>query len=44
MTPLPALLVVGTLAAAAAFALVLDFIKVPVFARLGISGGGATGP
>src|ERR1700733_2845783 len=34
MTPLPALLVAGTLAAAAAFAFVLDFIKVPVFARL----------
>jgi len=37
MTPLPALLVAGTLAAAAAFAFVLDFVKVPVFARLGIS-------
>jgi H+-transporting ATPase len=37
MTALPAALVAGTLAAAAAFALVLDFIKVPVFARLGIA-------
>ena len=37
MAPLPALLVAGTLAAAAAFAFVLDFVKVPVFARLGIS-------
>ena len=37
MTALPATLVAGTLTAAAAFALVLDFIKVPVFARLGIS-------
>jgi H+-transporting ATPase len=36
MMPLPALLVAGTLAAAAAFAFVLDFIKVPVFARLKI--------
>ena len=37
MTPLPALLVAGTLAAAAAFAFVLDLVKVPVFARLGIA-------
>jgi H+-transporting ATPase len=37
MAPLPVLLVVGTLAAAAAFALILDLVKVPVFARLGIS-------
>jgi H+-transporting ATPase len=37
MTPLPPLLVAGTLAAAAAFAFVLDFVKVPVFARLGIT-------
>jgi hypothetical protein len=37
MTPLPAVLVAGTLAAAAAFAFVLDFVKVPVFARLGIT-------
>jgi H+-transporting ATPase len=37
MTPLPALLVAGTLVAAVAFAVVLDFVKVPVFARLGIT-------
>jgi H+-transporting ATPase len=37
MAPLPALLVAGTLVAAAAFAFALDFVKVPVFARLGIS-------
>jgi H+-transporting ATPase len=37
MTPLPPSLVAGTLAAAAAFAFVLDFVKVPVFALLGIS-------
>ncbi len=36
MTPLPALVIAGTLAAAAAFAFVLDMVKVPVFARLGI--------
>jgi H+-transporting ATPase len=36
MTPLPALLVAGTLAGAAAFAVALDFLKAPVFARLGI--------
>jgi H+-transporting ATPase len=36
MTPLPALLVAGTLAAAAAFAFALDLLKAPVFARLGI--------
>ncbi len=36
MTPLPALVIAGTLAAAAAFAVVLDMVKVPVFARLGI--------
>ncbi len=36
MTPLPALVIAGTLAAAAAFAFVLDVVKVPVFARLGI--------
>jgi H+-transporting ATPase len=39
MAPLPVLLVVGTLAAAGAFALILDLVKVPVFARLGISQG-----
>jgi hypothetical protein len=37
MRPLPALLVAGTIAAAAVFAFVLDFVKVPVFARLGIT-------
>jgi hypothetical protein len=37
MTPLPASLVAGTLAAAAIFAFVSDFVKVPIFARLGIS-------
>jgi H+-transporting ATPase len=37
MTPLPASVVVATLAAAIAFAVILDFIKVPVFRRLGIS-------
>jgi H+-transporting ATPase len=37
MTALPPLVVVGTLAAAAAFALVLDLVKVPIFARLGIA-------
>jgi H+-transporting ATPase len=36
MTPLPAWTVAGTFAAAAVFAFVLDFIKVPVFARLKI--------
>jgi H+-transporting ATPase len=37
MTPLPAWIVAGTLAAAAAFALMLDFVKVPVFRRLRIT-------
>ncbi len=37
MTPLPVAVVAGTLAAAAAFAFVLDLAKVPVFARLGIA-------
>ena len=37
MAPVPALLVAGTLAAAALFALALDLIKVPVFAHLGIA-------
>jgi H+-transporting ATPase len=36
MAPLPALVIVGTLVAAAAFAFVLDLLKVPVFRRLGI--------
>jgi hypothetical protein len=37
MTRLPLLAVVGTLVAAAIFAFILDFVKVPVFARLGIT-------
>jgi len=37
MTPLPAWAVAGTLAAAVVFALVLDLVKVPVFARLEIA-------
>ncbi len=37
MTPLPALVVAGTLAAAIAFAVILDVAKVPLFARLGIA-------
>jgi H+-transporting ATPase len=37
MTPLPIWVVAGTLAAAAAFALLLDVVKVPVFARLRIA-------
>ena len=36
MAPLPVLLVLGTLAGAAAFAVVIDFVKVPVFRRLTI--------
>jgi H+-transporting ATPase len=36
MTPLPALAVAEALAAAAAFAIVLDVVKVPLFARLKI--------
>jgi H+-transporting ATPase len=35
MTPLPLFAVVGTLVAAVLFAFILDFAKVPVFARLG---------
>jgi H+-transporting ATPase len=37
MTPLPPLVVVGALAAAVIFAVLLDFVKVPVFHRLGIT-------
>ena len=44
MTPLPALLVAGTLAAAAAFAVVLDSVKVPLFVRLGITQSGHDQP
>jgi H+-transporting ATPase len=42
MAPLPVRLVAGTLAAAALFALILDLIKVPVFAHLGIAESVAT--
>jgi hypothetical protein len=37
MTSLPVSIVLGTLAAAAIFAFILDLVKVPVFARLGIA-------
>jgi H+-transporting ATPase len=37
MTPLPPFVVIGTLAAAVAFAIVLDLLKVPVFRRLKIA-------
>jgi H+-transporting ATPase len=37
MSPLPMLLVLSTLAGAAAFAVALDFVKVPVFRRLAIT-------
>jgi H+-transporting ATPase len=37
MTALPVTLVIGTLIAAMAFAVVLDTVKVPIFRRLGIS-------
>jgi H+-transporting ATPase len=37
MAPLSALVVAGTLAAAAAFAIILDLVKVPVFRRLRIT-------
>ena len=37
MTPLPALVVAGVLVSAVAFALLLDAVKVPVFARLKIT-------
>jgi H+-transporting ATPase len=36
MTPLPVPVIAGTLAAAAAFAFILDMVKVPVFVRLSI--------
>ena len=36
MVPLPALVVAGLLAATVAFTLVLDLMKIPVFARFGI--------
>jgi H+-transporting ATPase len=37
MTALPAWVVAGTLAAAAVFAILFDFVKLPVFRRLGIT-------
>jgi H+-transporting ATPase len=37
MTPLPAWVVAGTLAAAVVFAILLDLVKVPVFQRLEIT-------
>jgi hypothetical protein len=37
MTPLPAWVAAGTLVAAVAFAIILDFVKVPVFRRLRIT-------
>jgi H+-transporting ATPase len=37
MTPLPPWMLASTLAAAAAFAIILDFVKLPVFRRLGIA-------
>jgi H+-transporting ATPase len=37
MTPLPVLVVGATLVAAAVFAFIVDFAKVPVFRRLGIA-------
>jgi H+-transporting ATPase len=36
MTPLPAWLVAGTLAAAIVFAILLDLVKVPIFAASGL--------
>jgi hypothetical protein len=37
MTPLPFLVLAGVLAAAIAFAFLVDFVKVPVFGRLEIA-------
>ena len=37
MTPLPATVVAVTLGGAAAFAIILDFVKVPIFRHLGIT-------
>jgi hypothetical protein len=36
MAPLPLLVIGATLAGAVAFAFLVDFVKVPVFRRLGI--------
>jgi hypothetical protein len=38
MTSLPVFVVGGTVVAAAVFAFIADFVKVPVFNRLGIAG------
>jgi H+-transporting ATPase len=37
MTPLPALMLIGTLSAAIVFAVILDLVKVPIFRRLEIT-------
>jgi H+-transporting ATPase len=37
MAPLPVSTVLGVLAAAVVFAIVLDLVKVPIFHRLGIT-------
>jgi H+-transporting ATPase len=37
MQPLPVIIVAGTLAAAIAFAVIFDFVKVPAFRRLRIN-------
>jgi H+-transporting ATPase len=37
MTPLPAMYVGATFAAAIVFAFILDLAKIPVFARLGVA-------
>ena len=37
MSPLPSLMVIGTLAGAAAFTVAIDFVKVPAFRRLAIT-------
>jgi len=37
MTPLPIFVVAGTLGAAAVFAFIVDFVKVPLFNRLDIA-------
>jgi H+-transporting ATPase len=37
MTPLPIAIIAGEFAAAIAFGVVMDLVKIPVFARLSIS-------
>jgi len=37
MAPLPIAIIAGEFAAALAFGVVMDLVKIPVFARLGIS-------